>query len=84
MTSLTTKLFASWSSTRNKDSDFAKWDHKARIFTRASFGHEMLDAMSGVRKQSKPIAKDVVEDTFIAYTNVRGADAQEIDRTPDI
>ena len=44
----------------------------------------MLDAMCVGRKQGKPIVKDVVEDRFIAYTNVRGADAQEIDRMPDL
>ena len=53
----------------------------------ARFGHEILEAMSWARRQKKPV-KMVVPTfggvRFIAYIEVYGEDAHDVDRGPDL
>ena len=43
--------------TGKTDRDFAKWDHKVRIFMRARFGQEIFEAMCSAERHEKPLVQ---------------------------
>ena len=71
-------------STGRKDSDFTKWERKARIFVSASFGSNILAAMGWAKNLRKPVKGSSQGGRTVSYEDVFGANADGLQRILDL
>ena len=70
--------------TGRRDSDFTKWDHKARIFVSARFGSDILAAMGLANNLRKLVMRSSEGGRTVSYEDVFGANADGLQRILDL
>ena len=69
--------------TGRRDSDFTKWDDKARIFFSARFGSDILAAMGLAKNLRKLVMGSSQHGRTVSYEDVFGANADGLQRIPN-
>ena len=70
--------------TGRRDSDFTKWDHKARIFVSARFRSDILAAMGLANNIRKLVMRSSQRGRTVSYEDVFGANADGLQRSLDL
>ena len=70
--------------TGRRDSDFTKWDHKARIFVSARFGSDILAAIIWQKISGNPFKGSSQHGRTVSYEDIFGANADGLQRIPNL